>query len=98
MSGSNSARKLKRFYIINPVGDRRVEQRFESREDVVIRFPDSGKMGPAVARDIGRMGLRLELMEDVESGVEVEIAFPQTPDNIRCFGRIVWTRRVAGAS
>ncbi|MBV9080215.1 MAG: hypothetical protein JO102_03745 [Elusimicrobia bacterium] len=33
----------------------------------------------------------------MESGAEVEIAFPQAPDHIRCFGRIVWTRRVPGA-
>ena len=86
----SSDRKLTRFYIINPVGDRRLEQRFESREDVVVRFFPSGKMAAGVAHDIGQYGLRLDITQSIEQGAELEIAFPNAPDDVTCFGRVVW--------
>lgn len=92
---SNSARKLTRFYIINPVGDRRLEQRFESKENVVLRIPQTGKMGPATSYDIGRHGLRLECDWQLQAGMDVEVAFPNTPDHMRCFGRVAWVRERA---
>lgn len=100
----NAQRKLTRFYIINPINDRRLEQRFDAREDVLVRFPDSGKVAPATAVDIGRVGLRLETAAELPMGAEVEVAFPAAADHIRCFGRVVWVRpgpegrRTAGVS
>lgn len=88
-------RKLTRFYVINPVGDRRLEQRFESKENVVLRLPQSGKVGPAVAFDVGRHGLRLESDAQLQTGMDVEVAFPNTPDQMRCFGRVAWVRERA---
>ena len=85
-------RKLTRFYIINPVNDRRFEQRFESTENVLIRFERTGRSYPAVAYDISRRGARLESEAKLESGADVHIAFPKAPDHIRCFGRFVWAR------
>lgn len=85
-------RKLPRFYIINPVTDRRLEPRFESREDVVIRFDESGRTYPAVAHDIWRRGMKLECSVQLPVGAGVQIAFPNVPDHIRCFGRVVWCR------
>lgn len=90
------ARKLTRFYIINPVGDRRLEQRFESKEQVVLRFPLSGKMGPAVAYDIGKHGMRIETELQIQPGYDVEIAFPNSADHMQCFGRIVWAKPING--
>jgi hypothetical protein len=91
---TNLQRKLTRFYIINPVGDRRIEQRFESRESVVVRFPESGEMAPATALDMARAGLRLETEGELPLGAEIEVAFPAAPDHIRCFGRVAWVRTV----
>lgn len=85
-------RKLTRFYVINPVGDRRLEQRFESREDVVLRVPQTGKVFPSVGYDVGRHGMRLETEGVVSPGMEIEVAFPNTPDQVHCYGRIVWGR------
>ena len=101
---SNAQRKLTRFYIINPISDRRVEQRFEAREDVVIRFPESGKMGPATAVDVGKTGMRLETEMDLPVGCDVEIAFPKAVDHVQCFGRVAWVKpsgektRIAGVA
>lgn len=100
---SGAQRKLTRFYIINPISDRRTEQRFDAREDVLVRFPESGRVAPAVAVDVGKTGLRLETNAEVPVGVEVEIAFPKALDHIRCFGRIAWAKpategRVAGVA
>ena len=89
-----SPRKHFRYYIVRPASDRRLEQRFESREDVVVRLSEEGRVRPAVASDIGRMGLRLESEEPFEMGQIVEIAFPQSPDHVRAYGRIVWARRL----
>ncbi len=84
-------RKLTRFFIINPIKDRRLENRFESREDVDVRFEDSGLDFPAQAFDIGQYGLRLDTKRDLPMGSYVQIAFRHANDNIRCFGQLVWT-------
>jgi hypothetical protein len=92
---SNSQRKLTRFYIINPITDRRVEQRFESREQIFLRIPQIGRSGPAVAYDIGRSGLRLECDWNVQPGMDIELAFPNSTDNMKCYGNIVWCKERA---
>jgi hypothetical protein len=91
---SGAQRKLTRFYVINPISDRRVEQRFDSREDVLVRFPESGKIVTAVALDVGKSGLRLESDAEIVVGAELEVAFPKAVDHIRCFGRVAWTKPV----
>jgi hypothetical protein len=50
-----------------------------------------------VASDIGRMGLRLESDDLIEAGQDIEIVFPLAADHVRCFGRVVWCRRVSGS-
>jgi hypothetical protein len=49
-------------------------------------------MLPAVGLDIGRYGMKIESDFDLEMGSYVQIAFPNSPDHERCFGRIVWSR------
>jgi hypothetical protein len=87
-----SVRKLTRFYVINPVGDRRLEQRFESREDVVLKVLQTGKLFPSVAYDLGRYGMRLETESVLHPSMDVEVVFPNTPDQVHCYGRVVWGR------
>ena len=91
----NAQRKLTRFYIINPVTDRRVEQRFESRENVFLRMPQTSRSGPAVAYDIGKNGLRMECDWMVQSGMDIEIAFPNSLDNMKCYGHVAWVKERA---
>lgn len=86
-------RKLTRFFIINPVTDRRLETRFESKENVDVRDEETEKVFPAIAFDIGRHGLRLETTEKTEIGKTYQIAFLETPDNIRCFAMAVWVKK-----
>ncbi len=88
----NSHRKLTRFYVINPVTDRRREHRFESRESVVVRLERIGKTSPATAYDIGQTGLRLETLFPPEIGSDLQLVFPNTADHVRCFARVVWSR------
>lgn len=88
----STPRKLTRFYVINPIGDRRLEQRFESREDVVLKVSQTGKIFPSIAFDMGRYGMRLETEGLLQPGMEVEVVFPNTPDQILCYGRVVWGR------
>lgn len=100
---SGAQRKLTRFYIINPISDRRMEQRFDSREDVLLRFLSNGNVAPAVALDVGKKGLRIETEGELFAGEDVEISFPRGTDHIRCFGQIVWVKplgtiRIAGVS
>ncbi len=90
------ARKHVRFYVVNPASDRRLEQRFESREDVVIRFIETGKVRPGVASDIGRTGLRLAVDGEIMKGDALEVVFPSSSDGVRCFARVAWTRAAAG--
>lgn len=91
-----SPRKLTRFYVINPIGDRRLEQRFESREDVVLKVAQTAKIFPSVAYDLGRHGMRLETEGVLQPGMDIEVAFPNTPDQVHCFGRVVWGRARSG--
>lgn len=86
------ARKLTRFYIINPVGDRRTEIRFDSHQDVALKIMDTNKVGPAVAMEIGEHGLKLETPLEISQGDEIEIAFPNAADGIKCFGRVAWVK------
>lgn len=88
----STPRKLTRFYVINPITDRRFEQRFESRQDVQIRFENSGHAVQAVACDVSKRGLRLETEIKLEPGRDIQVVFPDSPDHIRCFGHVVWSR------
>lgn len=92
------ARKITRFYIINPIGDRRTEIRFQSTENVVIKFLDNDKVTPAMAHEVGQAGLRLESECELEVGQDIEVSFPKAPDHINCFGRIVWVKFHPGAN
>jgi hypothetical protein len=89
---SSPARKITRFYIINPISDRRVEARFEARENVIVRLEDTGKKFPASARDIGQRGLRLESDTAVEIDTQIQVVFPNAQDNVQCYGRVAWTK------
>lgn len=95
---SPAQRKLTRFYVINPVGDRRLEQRFESREDIVVRVPQTGKMFPAVGWDVGQYGMRMESEAILQPNMNIEIVFPNTPDQVHCYGRVVWGKPRIGSS
>ncbi|MFN0118301.1 MAG: PilZ domain-containing protein [Elusimicrobiota bacterium] len=92
----NTIRKMTRFYIVNPITDRRTEQRFSSKESVVVKIEENSKVFPAIAFDVGRSGLRLEAWGEVVVGSYLQISFPNSPEHIRCFGQIVWSKRVDG--
>lgn len=85
-------RKAPHFFIINPIKDRRIEDRFESREPVQIRSEDSEATTAGIATEIGRHGLRLESSFHFDVGGMIQLAFPKSVDNVGCFGRIAWTR------
>ena len=72
-----------------------MEQRFESRESVVLRVAQTGRVSPATSYDIGRYGMRIECDYALQPGTEVEVAFPNTSDQMRCFGRVAWVRERA---
>lgn len=86
------SRKTPRFYVINPITDRRTETRFESRETAVVRFLTTDKSAPALAYDVGRYGLKIEMTHGAEPGDRLQIAFPSRPDHARCFGHVAWVR------
>jgi hypothetical protein len=91
-----NARKLTRFYIINPVGDRRGESRFESQESILIKTSDSIRGVAATAFDIGQYGLKFESDFPFDPHTYIEISFPKAPDQIHCFGRVVWMKPKSG--
>lgn len=78
--------------MINPEQDRRHEVRFVSRENVVIKMEPSGKTLPAVAFDIGEKGLKLAVNKPLEPGLRLQVAFPNSPDHVHCFGNVIWSR------
>jgi hypothetical protein len=85
-------RKLTRFFVINPRADRRLESRYSARSNVVVKTGEgpADKVVTAIAFEIGQMGMRLELDSKLNIGLHIQVAFPNTLDNVRCFGRIVW--------
>jgi hypothetical protein len=87
------SRKLPRFYIINPVNDRRLECRFESQEPVEVKDQHNGKTTSAIALEIGKQGLKLETSEFMDVGKNIQVEFHTTNDHVGCFGYIAWTRR-----
>ena len=89
---SHAHRKSPRFFIVNPLRDRRRETRFESTHDVVVRVLNSGKTFPAVAFDVGERGLKIDLGAFMETGSTLQIAFPNASGHVRCFGRVVWSK------
>jgi len=86
-------RKMPRFFVINPNTDRRFEMRFYAKENVVIKLieKDERKMVTGVASEIGRRGIRLKTETALPEGGNIQIAFPNTPDHVNCFGRVVWS-------
>lgn len=93
---SNNERKTPRFFIINPITDRRNETRFESRYEITVTIKSTKKSFTSVAYDIGQYGLKMEAPEPLEVGTAVEIAFPHSKENINCFGQVVWNRPMGG--
>lgn len=85
-------RKTPHFFIINPINDRRIEARFESREPVQIRCEETGEVKPGHGCDVGQYGLRLESSELYQVGDRVQIAFMGSMENMGCFGRVAWSR------
>jgi hypothetical protein len=90
------ARRFPRFYVINPLTDRRLDQRFSSTENVVMRLSQSLAVHPAVAHEVSRRGLRLESTIRIEVGTAIQIAFPNAIDHIQAFGVVAWTRELPG--
>ena len=89
-----SHRKITKFFIVNPITDRRLETRFDSREEVLIRVQRTGQTFPGCALEIGKNGLKLESFNLLKPGVDLQIIFPKTTDQIRCFGKVVWGRKL----
>src|SRR5258706_11453164 len=89
---SFSNRKVPRFFIINPVQDRRMEVRFESEEQVEVFLEGSKETISAVAYDIGKQGLRLRTKKPFDLDSSLQIGFHDNPENIRCFGHVVWSK------
>jgi len=88
------SRKIHRFHVINPKTDRRHEQRFESQEDVLVRFEHTGRSFPGVAYDIGKKGLKLESNIPLESGMNLQVTFPKALGHVRAFGRVIWAHPI----
>src|SRR5438046_2682220 len=86
-------RKTPHFFIINPVKDRRVETRFEAQEPVQIRSEETGEVLSGSACEVGQYGMKLEAPELFPIGDRLQVAFPSTPDNVGCFGRVAWSRQ-----
>jgi hypothetical protein len=86
-------RKTPHFFIINPINDRRMEKRFESKESVQVRCEETGEIRAGTACDVGQHGLRLEDSQMYQVDDRVQIAFTGRLENIGCFGRVAWSRR-----
>ena len=69
-----------------------MESRFESLEPVDIRDEETGHHYAGSAYDIGRKGLRLETDVALNVANSLQVEFRNSPDNIRCFGYVVWAR------
>ncbi|MCB4755819.1 MAG: PilZ domain-containing protein [Elusimicrobia bacterium] len=91
------ARKLTRFYVINPRSDRRGEDRFDAFQNAVVRCSGTEEMFPGVVLEVGQKGLRLLIKSSLAIGTDIEMAFPNTPDHVRCFGRVIWIKRRSNA-
>ena len=75
-------RKSPRFFVINPVNDRRTETRFESEETVKVKNLRTHQVLTGSAFDIGHFGLRLEAPRGFTVGDPLQIEFPQRAENI----------------
>ena len=73
-----------------------MDARFHSQEEVVLRRGDANadKVCTAIAFDIGKKGMKFETEGIMVEGQEIQVAFSNSPDNIRCFGQIIWSRPV----
>ena len=88
-----TTRKPPRFFVVNAAKDRRLEFRFECRHPVLVVLENIPPHRPATAYDIGSHGLRLETDVPMDTGRQIQIAFPESRDGVVCFGRIAWSRR-----
>lgn len=95
---SSVPRKTPRFFVINPISDRRVEIRFDSSQSVNVFEPQTDRTLVGTAHDIGRRGMRLDSPQHLTPGDMVQISFPESHDAIHCYGRVVWTRHKEGGS
>lgn len=81
---------MPRFFVINPIDDRRTERRFESQEPIKIRLHKTGDTLTGAAFDIGHYGLRLETKRLFEVGERLQIEFEHRANNIGCFAQVAW--------
>ena len=83
-------RKSPRFFVINPVNDRRSETRFESEEPVKVKNLKTHQTLNGAAFDIGHYGLRLESQHQFSVGDPLQIEFSRRTENIGCWGQVAW--------
>lgn len=83
-------RKSPRFFVINPVNDRRSETRFESEEPIRVQNLKTRQFLSGRAFDIGHFGLRLEVPASFEVGDHLQIEFIRRHENIGCWGQVAW--------
>jgi len=85
------SRKSPRFFVINPVNDRRAETRFESEEHVKVKNLRTHQVSSGTAFDIGHFGLRLEASREYSIGDHLQIEFSGRAENIGCWGQVAWS-------
>lgn len=83
-------RKSPRFFVINPVNDRRTETRFESEEPVKVKNLRTHQVVSGRAFEIGHYGIRLEVPRCLSVGDQLQIEFSHRPENIGCWGQVAW--------
>lgn len=66
--------------------------RTDSRFEVVIRLDEENKAYPAVASEVGENGVRIESDIPLIENTQIQVIFPHSPDNARCFGLIRWCK------
>ena len=85
-------RKVTRLYVINARPDRRSVDRYEAFENVVFRKAGGPDIFSGIINEIGQKGLRLVSWDRLEIGDFLQISFPNAPDHVQVFGRIVWVK------
>lgn len=89
-------RKTPHFFVINPRPDRRREARYDMEQNVVVRvlFGEEERVFPAVGFEIGQVGMKFQMGTQLVPGQGVQVSFPNTLDNVHCFGRVVWVKEL----
>jgi hypothetical protein len=93
-----TTRKEPRFFVVNPITDRRLEFRFETSEEVHVRLEETREVFPALATEIGRYGMKIETNGILQEGTQIQVAFLNDPENIRVFGLVVWSKKKEDSS